>query len=99
AVRARRVSTALVAAATPCRCHGLISALFRAQPPNLRFASLMDMDFAVSWPLVRRLRLVSGLFCPSARTFAPRFLTWGLRCQEQKSAGKHLFLSGVTIMW
>ena len=33
----------------------------------------MDMDFAVSRPLVRRLRLISG-FCPSTRTFAPRFL-------------------------
>ena len=41
--------------------------------PDLRFASLMDMDFAVSRPLVRRLRLVPG-FCPSARTFAVRFL-------------------------
>jgi hypothetical protein len=33
----------------------------------------MDMDFAVSGPLVRRLRLVPGS-CPSTRTFAPRFL-------------------------
>ena len=33
----------------------------------------MDMDFAVSSPLVRRSRLISG-FCPSTRTFAPRFL-------------------------
>ena len=33
----------------------------------------MDMDFAVSRPLVQRLRLISG-FCPSTRTFAPRFL-------------------------
>ena len=33
----------------------------------------MDMDFAVSRPLVLRLRLISG-FCPSTRTFAPRFL-------------------------
>src|SRR5580704_672272 len=32
----------------------------------------MDMDFAVSSPLVRRLRLVSG-FCPSTRTFDPCF--------------------------
>jgi len=31
------------------------------------------MDFAVSCPLVRHWRLISG-FCPSARTFAPRFL-------------------------
>jgi hypothetical protein len=34
---------------------------------------LMDMDFAVSGPLVRRSRLVPGS-CPSTRTFAPRFL-------------------------
>src|ERR1700720_2783330 len=33
----------------------------------------MDMDFAVSSPLVRRSRLISGI-CPSTRTFAPRFL-------------------------
>ena len=33
----------------------------------------MDMDFAVSCPLVRCWRLVSG-FCPSTRTFAIRFL-------------------------
>src|SRR5208337_1882453 len=34
---------------------------------------LMDMDFAISCPLVRRWRLVSG-FCPSTRTFVPCFL-------------------------
>src|SRR5260370_8259136 len=33
----------------------------------------MDMDFAVSGPLVRRLRLVPDV-CPSTRTFAIRFL-------------------------
>ena len=33
----------------------------------------MDMDFAVSGPLVRRSRLVPGS-CPSTCTFAPRFL-------------------------
>src|ERR1700758_4791171 len=33
----------------------------------------MDMDFAVSCPLVRHWRLISG-FCPSTRTFAQRFL-------------------------
>ena len=32
-----------------------------------------DMDFAVRCPLVRHWRLLSG-FCPSTRTFAPRFL-------------------------
>ena len=35
--------------------------------------TLMDMDFAVSCPLVRCWRLVSG-FCPSTRTFDPCFL-------------------------
>src|SRR6266851_4261527 len=51
----------------------VISAAFHAQSPDLRFASLMDMDFAVSSPLVRRSRLISGI-CPSTRTFTPRFL-------------------------
>src|SRR5689334_10894522 len=32
----------------------------------------MDTDFAVSCPLVRRWRLISG-FCPSSRTFDPCF--------------------------
>ena len=52
---------------------GVSSVAFRAQLPDLRFASLMDMDFAVSGPLVRRSRLVPGS-CSSTRTFAPRFL-------------------------
>jgi hypothetical protein len=34
--------------------------------------TLMDMDFAVSCPLVRHWRLVSGS-CPSTRTFDPCF--------------------------
>ena len=34
--------------------------------------TLMDTDFAVSCPLVRRWRLISG-FCPSTRTFDPCF--------------------------
>lgn len=46
---------------------------FHAQPPNLRFAPLMDLDFAVICQLVRRSRLRSG-FYTSARVFAPRFL-------------------------
>src|SRR5262245_36397713 len=33
----------------------------------------MDMDFAVSCPLVRHWRLISG-FCSSTRTFDPFFL-------------------------
>src|SRR5207247_4781986 len=55
------------------RSPGVSSIAFGAQPPDLRFAPLMDMDFAIRCPLVRRLRLVSGS-CPSARTFASRFL-------------------------
>src|SRR3982075_3345064 len=62
-----------VAKATRSRSPGVSSVTFRAQSPDLRFASLMDMDFAVSRPLVRRSRLVSD-FCPSTRTFALRFL-------------------------
>src|SRR5271167_473831 len=58
--------------ATQSRSPGVSSTVFRAQPPDLRFASLMDMDFAVSCPLVRRSRLVSGS-CPSTRTFDPCF--------------------------
>ena len=49
------------------------SIAFGAQASDLRFAPLMDMDFAVSCPLVRRSRLVSAS-CSSARTLAPRFL-------------------------
>src|SRR6266403_2106283 len=62
-----------VAEATRDRSPGVISAAFRALSPNLRFASLMDMDFAVRCPLVRRLRLVFG-FCPSTHAFARCFL-------------------------
>ena len=58
---------------TRSRPPGVSSVAFRAQLPNLRFASLMNMDFATSRPLVQRSRLISG-FCPSTRTFAPRFL-------------------------
>lgn len=45
----------------------------RCTTPDLRFASLMDLDFAMYRPLVRRLRLISG-FCSSARTFDLPFL-------------------------
>src|SRR5258707_10445322 len=54
APRSGRVSAASVAEATRDRSPGVSSAVFCAQPPNLRFAPLMDMDFAVSSPLVRR---------------------------------------------
>ena len=73
ALRSGCLSTTSVAGATQSRSPGVSSAAFRAQSPNLRFAPLMDMDFAVSCPLVRHWRLISG-FCPSTRTFAPRFL-------------------------
>src|ERR1019366_3359995 len=67
-----RLSTTSVAEATRSRSPGVSSTVFCAQPPDLRFASLMDMDFAVSCPLVRRSRLVSDS-CPSTRTFDPCF--------------------------
>src|SRR6201998_4144734 len=68
-----RFTAPSVAQATQGRSPGVSSVAFCAQSPGLRFASLMDMDFAVSGPLVRRSRLVPGS-CPSTRTFAPRFL-------------------------
>ena len=49
------------------------STAFRATPPNLRFASLMEMGFAKPGPLAQRSRLRSGS-CTLARVFAPRFL-------------------------
>ena len=49
------------------------STAFRASPPNLRFAPLMEMGFAVTGLLAQRLRLISGS-SSSARTFAMRFL-------------------------
>src|SRR3982750_2312445 len=61
-----------VAVATRSRSPEVSSAAFCAQSPNLRFASLMEMDFAIRCPLVRRQRLVSGS-CPSTRTFDPCF--------------------------
>jgi hypothetical protein len=72
APRSDCLSAVSVAAATRNRSPEVSSAAFCAQPPNLRFASLMEMDFAVSRPLVRRSRLVSGS-CPSTRTFDPCF--------------------------
>src|SRR5208283_3266328 len=51
---------------TQDRSPGVSSTAFHAQPPDLRFAPLMDTDFAVSCPLVRRWRLLSG-FCSSTR--------------------------------
>src|SRR6267142_2277272 len=73
ALRSDRLTAPSVAEATQSRSPGVSSVAFRAPSPGLRFASLMDMDFAVSGPLVRRPRLVPDV-CPSTRTFAVRFL-------------------------
>ena len=73
ALRSGHLTAASVAEATQSRSPGVSSVAFRARSPDLRFASLMDMDFAISGPLVRCSRLVSGS-CPSTRTFALRFL-------------------------
>ncbi|MET4331949.1 hypothetical protein ABIB80_007811 [Bradyrhizobium sp. i1.15.2] len=62
-----------VVEATRNRSPGVNSAAFRALSPNLCFASLKDMDFAVRCPLVRCLRLVFG-FCPSTHAFARCYL-------------------------
>src|SRR5258705_475532 len=58
---------------TCSRSPEISSTAFSAQPPNLRFASLIEMGFAIIGPLARRLRLRSGS-CTLARAFAPRFL-------------------------
>jgi hypothetical protein len=73
ASRSEALASPSVPRGTRCRPPGVSSTAFRAQPPDLRSALLMDMDFAVTCPLVRRSRLRSGS-CPSARAFAPRFL-------------------------
>ena len=73
ALRSDRLTAPSVAEATQSRSPGVSSVAFRASSPGLRFASLMDMDFAVSGPLVRRSRLLPDV-CPSTRTFAVRFL-------------------------
>src|SRR5713226_3063397 len=61
------------------------SIAFHAQPPNLRFASLIDMGFAIIGPLARRSRLRSGS-CTLARAFAPRFLQTRLAATPLRSA-------------
>ena len=73
ALRSGCLSTSSVTEATQDSSPGVSSTAFRAQSPALRSASLMEVDFAVRSPLVRRSRLITG-FCPSTRTFAPRFL-------------------------
>ena len=57
---------------TCSRSPAISSTAFHAQPPDLRFASLIDMGFATIGPLARRSRLRSGS-CTLARVFAPRF--------------------------
>src|ERR1051326_8222653 len=71
--RSGGLSAASVAEATRSRSPGVSSVAFRAQSPNLRFAPLMDMDFAVRCPLVRHWRLIFD-FCSSTRTFDRCFL-------------------------
>jgi hypothetical protein len=58
--------------ATRHRSPEVSSTAFRAQPPDLRFASLMDVGFAIMCPLVRP-RMPPIRFCSSARAYAPRF--------------------------
>ena len=72
--RVRMIRITLSHAFVTCsRSPEVSSTAFRAPPPNLRFAPLMDMGFAKPGPLAQRSRLLSG-FRSSARTFAPRFL-------------------------
>jgi hypothetical protein len=51
----------------------LIAPRIAAEGFGVPLVDLMEMDFAVTCPLVRRLRLISD-FCSSTRTFAIRFL-------------------------
>ena len=78
ALRSGCLSTSSVTEATQDSSPGVSSTAFRAQSPALRSASLMEVDFAVRSPLVRSSRLITG-FCPSTRTFAPRFLQTSLQ--------------------
>ena len=63
---------------TPRRSPEVSSIAFSTQPPGLRFALLMDTDFAVQGLLVQRSRLIPGS-CSSAHAFAPRFFQTGPR--------------------
>ena len=67
--RSDGLTTASVPPGTPSRSPEVSSPAVRAHPPDLRFAPLMDMDFAHLRSLVRRARLRSG-FCTSGRAFA-----------------------------
>ena len=75
---------------------------FCAQPPDLRLAPLMDMDFAIIRSLLRRSRLISG-FCSSARAFARRFLqthngALALRYPSPPSGWEKTFTSKLSYM-
>jgi hypothetical protein len=58
---------------TPRRPPGVSPCAVGAQPLDLRFGSLMDMDFVLSCALLRPERLLSSC-CSSARTCAPHCL-------------------------
>lgn len=70
------------------------STAFRAHPPDLRSAFLMDMDFANAGGLVQRSRLISGS-CSSDRTFAPRFFQAPPRGESRPCASLVLHLHQV----
>ena len=77
-----------------CSSSPAISSIaFHAQPPNLRFASLIDMGFATICPLAQRSRLRSGS-CTLARVFAPRFLQTHLTVTPLRFATLHLHQVG-----
>ena len=59
---------------TQRRPPGVSSAAFGAQPPDLRFASLTGMDFAVSCRLVRRGRLLIRFLSIGSQSAHPIFL-------------------------
>src|SRR5262249_25526385 len=58
---------------TPLMGQSLRSTAFTARLPDLQPGPLMDVDFAISCPLVRPRLPLSG-FCTSGRGFATRFL-------------------------
>src|SRR5262249_61678419 len=58
APRSKSLSTLSVPAGTRRRSPEVSLAAFRAQPPDLRSAPLMDMGFTVSCPLAQRSRLL-----------------------------------------
>jgi hypothetical protein len=73
AMRSEHLAMPSVTLVTHVRSPEVFMTAFCAQPPDLRSALLMDMDFVVGCPFVPRSRLYPVL-CSSARAFAPRFL-------------------------